>query len=280
MVVDRNASKVLSSVGADVVLHSTSSALTHVRDQILSCIEAGADVVSTAEELSYPFARSPELARLIDSKAKSREVFVLGTGVNPGFVMDTLPIFLSTVCKDVESVQVTRIVDASTRRLPLQRKIGAGMTTDEFKRGVQEQVLGHVGLLESIAMMSDGLGLGVDRSEQVVEPVIADRDMKTHYLTVKENEVAGIRNIGRGYRGQDLVILLKLEMYIGARNPVDKISIRGEPSMEFVVEGGTPGDSATAAIIVNAIPRVIEARPGLLSMRDLRLPSILLTSSR
>lgn len=276
VVVDRDASKVLSRVGADVVLHSTSSSLKGVRDQILSCIEAGANVISTSEELSYPFARSPELARLIDSEAKARNVSVLGTGVNPGFVMDTLPIFLSAVCRDVESVEVSRIVDASTRRLPLQRKIGAGMMVDEFKRGVQEDVLGHVGLLESIAMMSDGLGLKADRLEQAVEPIIADKDLKTQYLTVRKNQVAGIRNIGRGYRGQDLVILLTLEMYVGARNPVDKISIRGKPNLKLAIEGGIPGDSATAAIIVNAIPRVIEARPGLLSMMDLRLPSILL----
>ena len=275
VVVEEDASKVLSRASADVILHSTSSSLTHVKDQILSCIDAGTHIVSTTEELSYPFSRSFELARLIDKEAKSRGVSVLGTGVNPGFVMDTLPIFLSSVCQQVESVQVTRVLDASTRRLPLQRKIGAGLTVEEFKREVQDGKLGHVGLLESIAMLSDGLGLGVDRSEQIVEPVVADRDLETQYLTVKKGEVAGIRNIGRGYRGQSLVVLLHLEMYVGAKNPKDKVTIKGNPNMEFVVEGGTPGDPATVAMIVNAIPKVIEAKPGLISMIDLRLPSIL-----
>ncbi len=275
VVVEEDTSKVLSRTGADVILHSTSSSLTHVKDQILSCIDAGTHVVSTTEELSYPFSRSCEPARLIDKEAKSRGVSVLGTGVNPGFVMDTLPIFLSTACQQVKSVEVTRILDASTRRLPLQRKIGAGLTVEEFKRGVQEGGLGHVGLLESIAMLSEGLGLEVDHSEQIVEPVIAEKDLKTQYLSVKKNEVAGIRNIGQGYRGQDLVVLLRLEMYIGANNSRDRVSIKGSPNMDFVVEGGTPGDPATVAMIVNAIPKVIEARPGLLSMMDLRLPSIL-----
>ncbi|MBL7118709.1 dihydrodipicolinate reductase [Candidatus Bathyarchaeota archaeon] len=275
VIVERDASKVLSGNSADIVLHSTSSLVASVKNQILSCIEAGSNVISTTEELVYPFSRSPELSKLIDDKAKARSVSVLGTGVNPGFVMDTLPIFLSTVCHKVESVEVTRILDASTRRLPLQRKIGAGITVEQFKNDVEDGKLGHVGLLESIAMLSDGLGLGVDRSEQIVEPVVADRDLETQYLTVKKGEVAGIRNIGRGYRGQSLVVLLHLEMYVGAKNPKDKVTIKGNPNMEFVVEGGTPGDPATVAMIVNAIPKVIEAKPGLISMIDLRLPSIL-----
>ena len=275
VIVERDASKVLSGNSADIVLHSTSSLVASVKNQILSCIEAGSNVISTTEELVYPFSRSPELSKLIDDKAKARSVSVLGTGVNPGFVMDTLPIFLSTVCHKVESVEVTRILDASTRRLPLQRKIGAGITVEQFKNDVEDGKLGHVGLLESIAMLSDGLGLGVDRSEQIVEPVVADRGLETQYLTVKKGEVAGIRNIGRGYRGQSLVVLLHLEMYVGAKNPRDKVTIKGNPNMEFVVEGGTPGDPATVAMIVNAIPKVIEAKPGLISMIDLRLPSIL-----
>ena len=276
VVVEEDASRVLSRADAEVVLHSTSSSLTSVKDQIMSCIEAGANVISTTEELAYPFSRSPELAKLIDDKARVQGVSVLGTGVNPGFVMDTLPIFLSTVCHRVESVEVTRILNASTRRLPLQEKIGAGMTVEQFKRDVQEGRLGHVGLLESVAMLSSGLGIGIDRSEQVVEPVVAERDLKTQYLTVKKGEVAGIRNIGRGIKGRDTIVLLHLEMYVGAKNSVDKVSIKGSPNMNFIVEGGTPGDPATAAMVVNSIPRVIESRPGLLSMMDIRLPSILI----
>lgn len=275
VIVEKDASKVLSKAGADVVMHATSSSLAGVKDQILSCIDAGASVISTTEELAYPFPRSQELAEVIDNAAKSRGVSVLGTGVNPGFVMDTLPLFLSSVCHQVESVEVTRILDASTRRLPLQRKIGAGLTKEEFEKGVKEGSLGHVGLFESIAMLSDGLGLEVDRSEQIVEPVMAERDVETQYLSVKKNQVAGIRNIGRGYRGEDLVVLLRLEMYIGAENSRDRVDLKGSPNMSFVVEGGTPGDSATVAMVVNAIPKVIEARPGLLSMMDLCLPSIL-----
>ncbi len=275
VMVEKDASSVLSRADADVVLHSTTSSLASVRDQILSCVMAGANVISTSEELAYPFSRALELAKRIDSEAKSRGVSVLGTGVNPGFVMDTLPIFLSSICHQVRSVEIIRILDASTRRLPLQRKIGAGLTVKEFKRGVREGTLGHVGLLESIAMLSDGLGLRVDCAKQIVEPIIAERNLETQYLHVKKNEVAGIRNIGRGYRGKDLVVLLRLEMYIGAEKPMDKVSIRGSPNMSFVVEGGTPGDPATVAAVVNTIPKVIEARPGLLSMMDLRLPSIL-----
>lgn len=275
VMVEKDASRVLSRVDADIVLHSTSSTLVSVKDQILSCIDAGASVISTTEELAYPFPCSQKLAKVIDGAAKSRGVSVLGTGVNPGFVMDTLPIFLSSVCHKVESVEVTRILDASTRRLPLQRKIGAGLMKEEFEKGVQEGSLGHVGLLESIVMLSDGLGLEVDRSEQIVEPVMAERDLETQYLSVKKNQVAGIRNIGRGYRGQDLVVLLRLEMYIGAENSRDRVNLKGSPNMSFVVEGGTPGDPATVAMVVNAIPRVIGARPGLLSMMDLCLPSIL-----
>lgn len=148
-----------SRVKADVVVHATSSYLKDVYPQIAKCVKAGINVVSTCEELSYPYHKHPELASEIDELAKKHEVTVLGTGINPGYLMDTLPIILTGPCQDIKTIKVTRTMDSSKRRIPYQRKIGTGLTPEEFKRMIDEKkITGHVGLVESIAMIADALG--------------------------------------------------------------------------------------------------------------------------
>src|SRR6202795_975658 len=158
---------------ADVVIHSTSSSLPKVMDQLLACLEAESCVVSTCEELSYPFRTHPELAARLDASAKDWGVALVGTGVNPGFVMDKLVVTLAAVSQRIEHAKSVRIVDASKRRLPLQKKIGAGMTVEEFRAQVTAGVIKHVGLPESVAMVSDALGLAVDVITERIEPVVA-----------------------------------------------------------------------------------------------------------
>src|SRR5437879_6030451 len=141
---------------ADVVIHSTSSSLERVMDQLLMCLEAESSIVSTCEELSYPFRTHPELAAKLDAAAKESGVALVGTGVNPGFVMDKLLVTLAAVAQRIDHAKAVRIVDASKRRLPLQNKIGAGMSVEEFRAQVAAGVIKHVGLPESVAMVADG----------------------------------------------------------------------------------------------------------------------------
>jgi 2,4-diaminopentanoate dehydrogenase len=255
----------------DVVVHTTSSYLPNVMDELLECIAAGACIVSTCEELAYPFRKHPELAARLDSAAKDEGVALVGTGVNPGFVMDKLVLVLSAVAQRVDFAKAVRIVDASKRRLPLQKKIGAGMTPDEFRAQVAAGAIKHHGLPESIAMVADGLGFALDEITETIEPVIATEPVKTEFLEVAPGQVAGVHQIGRGIWEGEEKIFMELQMYVGAKQPADTIELRGEPNLSLTIPGGTHGDMATAAIAVNAIPAILAAPAGLRTVRDLAM---------
>ncbi len=165
-----------------------------------------------------------------------------------------------------------RVVDAGTRRYPLQRKIGAGMTPEQFRQKVAEKAMGHVGLRESLYLIADRLRFVLDDIRETVEPVIADRPMKTDYFELKPGDVAGIRNIGDGFRNGKKILSLDLRMFIGAEDPHDSVRIVGTPDLNLRIIGGVAGDQATAAILVNTIPAVIAAAPGLVTVKDLPAP--------
>jgi hypothetical protein len=255
----------------DVVVHTTSSYLADVMDELLACISAGCCVVSTCEELSYPFHKHPQLAATLDASAKEEGVAIVGAGVNPGFVMDKLVLTLSAAAQRVDWARATRIVDASQRRLPLQKKIGAGMQCDEFREQVAAGKIKHHGLPESIAMTADGLGFALDDISETIEPILAEETVKTEFLEVAPGEVAGVHQIARGISGGQEKILMELQMYVGAKQPSDSIELRGEPNLSMIIPGGTQGDLATAAIAVNAIPAILQAPAGLRTVRDLPL---------
>src|SRR4030081_2893999 len=226
---------------ADVVIHSTSSSLTKVMDQLLACLEAESCIVSTCEELSYPFRTYPELAAKLDASAKEWGVALVGTGVNPGFVMDKLVVTLAAVAQRIEHARALRVVDASKRRLPLQKKIGAGMSLEEFREQVAAGVIKHVGLPESVAMVADSLNLPVEQITETIEPKVATERVQTEYLTVEAGQAAGVHQIARGISkdGKELVYL-ELQMYVGAKNPADTISKNGHPNISLVIPGGSP----------------------------------------
>jgi 4-hydroxy-tetrahydrodipicolinate reductase len=255
----------------DVVVHSTSSYLPDVMDQLLACLAAGCCVVSTCEELAYPFRKHPELSKKLDAAAKEEGVALVGTGVNPGFVMDKLVLTLSAVSQRVDSARAVRIVDASKRRLPLQKKIGAGMTPQEFRAQVAAGIIKHHGLPESIAMVADGLGFALDEITEAINPVIAEETVRTQFLEVAAGQVAGVHQVARGLSRGEEKIFMELKMYVGAKDPADTIELRGEPNLKLVIPGGTHGDIATAAVVINAIPAILAAPAGLASSRDLPL---------
>jgi hypothetical protein len=254
---------------ADVVIHSTSSSLPRVMDQLLPCLEAGACVVSTCEELSYPYRTHPDLAAKLDSAAKDWGVALVGTGVNPGFVMDKLVITLAAVSQQIEHVKALRIVDASKRRFPLQKKIGAGMHVDEFRAQVAKGTIKHVGLPESVAMVADSLGLPVDETTETIDAVVAKERVQTEFLTVEAGQVAGVHQIARGLSAGKELVCLELQMYIGAKDPADSIELKGRPNISLVIPGGSHGDIATASVVVNSIPVILNAPAGLRTARDL-----------
>jgi len=254
---------------ADVVVHSTSSSLPAVAEQLLACLAAESCVVSTCEELAYPFRKYPDLAARLDAEAKTWGVALVGTGVNPGFVMDKLVATLSAVSQRVESVRVTRIVDAAQRRLPLQKKVGAGMSVEEFRAQVAGGAIKHHGLPESVALISDALGLEVGEITETIEPMVAHEAIRTEFLEVAAGQAAGVHQIARGLAGGAEKVYMELQMYVGAKDPRDVIELRGQPDISLVIPGGTHGDIATAAVVVNTIPAILDAPSGLRTVRDL-----------
>lgn len=266
--VSADASEVLGQA-ADVVIHSTSSALPKVMDQLIACLEAESCVVSTCEELSYPYRTHPDLAAKLDATAKDWGVALVGTGVNPGFVMDKLLVTLAAVCQRIDHAKALRVVDAGKRRLPLQKKIGAGMSVDEFRAKVKEGVIKHVGLPESVAMVADSLGLPVDEITESIEPKVAMERVQTEYLTVEAGQAAGVHQIARGLGAGKELVHLELQMYVGAKDPADTLTLSGHPNISLVIPGGSHGDIATAAVVVNTIPVILDAPAGLRTARDL-----------
>ena len=267
-----NAARLFSKVPADVVVHTAGSRLKRIFGQVEEILQGGKNLVTSAEELLFPTPENAAMAAAVDALARAKGVTVLGTGVNPGFVMDALPLCLTGVCQEVREVHIERVVDAGTRRYPLQKKVGAGMTPEIFRKNVAEKAMGHVGLRESLYLIADRLHFALDEVRESVEPVIAEEALKTDYFDLKPGDVAGIRNLGEGWQGGRKIVTLDLRMYIGAASPYDAVRIVGTPDLRLRIEGGVAGDQATAAILVNSIPAVVAAAPGLATVKDLPAP--------
>jgi 2,4-diaminopentanoate dehydrogenase len=273
MKVSDDARKAIKVAKPDVVVLCTQSSLKKVLPQLEAVLKLKVPVVSTTEELAYPRGANVRYARTIHALAKKAKVAVLGTGVNPGFAMDALPIALTGVCERVDAIRVDRIQDARVRRLPFQQKIGAGLTREQFQRKVDEGSVRHVGLAESISMIADAMGWKLDRVTDDIHPRIAIETVASEYLAVDPGYVCGIVQDGIGYVGGKPLITLHMEAYLGAPESFDAVEITGSPALKMKIVGGVHGDIATASITVNSIPRVLQAAPGLHTMRDMPLPS-------
>jgi 2,4-diaminopentanoate dehydrogenase len=271
--VSAEAAKTLRAARPDVVVLCTSSSVAAVMPQIETILKAKIPIVSTTEELSYPGYTHVAQARQIHQWATKAKVAVLATGVNPGFAMDTLPIALTAVCERIERITINRVQDARIRRLPFQQKIGAGLTTAQFQRRVDDGSVRHVGLTESIAMIADSIGWTLDRITDDIQPRVAAETVSSEFLAVDPGYVAGIIQDGTGYIERRPVIRLHMEAYLGAPESYDSVEIEGTPNLSMKIAGGIHGDIATASIVVNSIRSVLRASPGLHTMRDLPLPA-------
>ena len=282
VIVSDDIDAVLSKARADIVVHATSSFLKDVYSQLQGVMAHGVNVVSTCEELSYPYATDPEFAEKLDELAKTYKVTVLGTGINPGFLMDTLAVTLTSVCQKVNKIQVVRLMDAGTRRIPFQKKVGAGLSISEFRERLEKRTItGHVGLEQSIAMVADALGWKLDEIEiDPVEPVIAKTYVESDAVKVKPGQAAGLRQKARGIKEGKKIITLDFQAYIGAQEECDAITIDGVPNIKQRIQPCVHGDIGTIAMIVNAIPKVINSPAGLLTMKDLPVPSAALGDMR
>jgi 4-hydroxy-tetrahydrodipicolinate reductase len=264
-----SAGEVLVSGAADVALVLTVSDTAEMLPIVEAAAAARVHLVSSCEDLAYAEWGTPDLAREIDSLAQAGGIAVLGTGVNPGFVMDRLPLQLAGACVRVSAIRVERVVDAAQRRGPLRAKVGADLTPAEFAAGVAERKLGHRGLPESCALIGRGLHIPFDEIQTTIAPVVATASSPR--AGIAPGRVAGLRQSAIGLRAGREVARLDLEMSVAAPDPHDRIQIDGDPPLDVLIAGGTQGDRGTVGTIINAIPAVMAASSGLKTVLDLPL---------
>jgi len=258
----------------DVAIISTSSTLAKVVPTISDCVNAGMDVLSLCEELSFPYEKNPELSKKLDEIGQKTKKSILGTGINPGFLMDLLPIFLSAPVQHVETIHVTRNMNSSSRRAAFQKKIGTGMTKQDFEHAISTgAITGHVGLVESLQMIGDTLNMELEHVEELPpEPVIADKKIVTPFATVEPGMVRGLKSRAIGQKAGKTLVTLDFNAYADADPAYDEVRIEGHPSIHQRIEGGVHGDHATIGMLLNLIPVIIDAKPGLFTMRDIPAP--------
>jgi hypothetical protein len=270
-----NPKKLFSTIKGDIVIHATVSDFELAYSQIEECAKAGMNVISTCEQLSYPYYRHPKLAKKLNNLAKKYDVTILGTGINPGYLMDSLPIMLTALCQEIYKIKVVRMMNAGKRRIAYQKKIGVGLTLEEFKQKIDNKIItGHVGLIESIAMIASAIGWKLNEiKEMPPEPIIAEEEKTTEYTTVKIGNVAGLKSIAYGIMKNKEVITLEFISHVNVKEEYDEVLIEGIPNIHERILGGVHGDIGTASIIINSIPKVLKAPAGLLTMKDLPIPS-------
>jgi len=276
VIISDDVDKVLSETKPDIVCHTTMSYLRQTYDQFAGILKHGVNIISTCEELGYPYVEkeATELAKKRDKLAKEIGATMLGTGINPGFLMDTLPIFLSGPCEQVESMYIARQMDAATRRIPFQKKIGAGMSVAEYRDAIDNhKITGHVGLEQSMQMIADALGWTLDEIKvDQPEPVTFDHEVKSDAIKVPAGYAAGGKQMAYGISGGKTLITMDFKAYIGADEEFDSVSIKGVPPINNKITPCVHGDHGTIAMTTNMIPHVINAEPGLKTMAELPPP--------
>ncbi len=279
--VTNDPAKVLDAARVDLVVIATTSWTKEQMPDLRKILAAGINCISIAEEMASPEAQSPELAAEIDALAKANGVTVLGTGVNPGFVLDLLVVLLSGVCHHVERIEASRVNDLSPYGPTVMKTQGVGTTPEEFAKGIADgTIVGHVGFPESIRMISDALGLGVERIEQTREPIVSKVYRETAHVKIAPGMVAGCAHTAVGYaNGKPVVKLVhpqQVHPHLEGQGTGDYINVYGKPEIHMSTGPEIAGGIATMGVAVNMIPHVVAATPGLKSMIDLPVPAALM----
>jgi 2,4-diaminopentanoate dehydrogenase len=255
----------------DAAIVTTSSDLSKCAPTFRELLRHGLPIVSTCEELCWPWLRHDKLARELDAIAKEHGGKLLGTGVNPGFLMDTFPVAATAISRSVRSIEVHRFQDAASRRIPFQKKIGVGLDEAQFAAQVKAGTLRHVGLGESLHFLAQQFGFRIERWEETIEPIKTERDLDSGLGPVKQGKACGVRQQARGWCDGRVVITLEFRAAIGLLDPHDRVIVQGEPPIDLVWKGGVQGDIATSAIVLNSIGPLRAAQPGLHTMATIPL---------
>lgn len=285
VIVSNDIDSLLDKENCDLVLLCTDSYTRKAFPKMKRILEAGINCISTAEEMAYPQAQEPELAKELNTIAKENGVTVLGTGINPGFIMDLLVIALSGTMIDVEHIEANRVNSLSPFGPAVMEEQGVGITVDEFNHGVETDTLaGHVGFAESVYMIADALGKKIDGFEQQMKPIVTTLDRKSKYGEALKGNVAGVNMTGQGLVNGEVFIDMKhpqqIEPEMEGTNTGDYINIKGTPNIHMAITPEIDGGIGTIAMCVNMIPHVLNSRPGLKTMIDLPVPRAILGDMR
>jgi hypothetical protein len=261
----------------DVVCICTQSFLHEITDQVEPCVKAGCNVISIAEKLAYPWASDPAWADRFDALAKEHGVSILGTGINPGFILDAMIVMWTSIGLRVDKIEAQRVNDLSPFGPTVMKTQGVGTTVAEFEAGVADgSIVGHIGFPESIHLIGRALGWKFDRVEETREPIVTTIERSTPHVTVRAGDVAGCKQIGRGYIGDELKIELvhpqQIHPHMEGVSTGDYIKIIGDPMVNMVNSPEIPGGKGTYASTGNYIPLIVDAQPGMLTVVDLPLP--------
>ena len=253
----------------DLMFHATGSRLEHVAGQFEELLRLGVNVISTCEELVFPWQRQPAVAERLDRIARDNGVTLVASGINPGFAMDVFPLLLAGATSRITSVHIERHTDVGVRRLPLQKKLGVGLSEADFVEREHAGELGHVGLEQSLELVADALGWEIGPVQVEIAPIVATSTPSAPHPQVPVGHVLGASHISAGRTADGRTIGMSLQMYVGADSR-DSVTITGSPDIRVTVEGGFSGDVCTSAVILNLAPAVIAANPGLLTPADIR----------
>jgi 4-hydroxy-tetrahydrodipicolinate reductase len=275
----------LSSAQPAVVIQATCSKVEQAADEIKIAVKGGANVISIAEEMAYPSYEAPGLSEEIHELALDKKVTVVGTGINPGFVLDLLVISLTGVCYSVDTITAKRVNDLSPYGPSVLKTQGVGITPEAFRKGVADgSVVGHFGFPESISMIARALGLKIDKIEQTREPIISKVHRETEFVKIEPGLTAGCTHTAKGYVGGKAVIHLihpqQVHPHLERVETGDHIEIKGEPDVNFSSAPEIPGGIGTIALAVNMLPQVVTSLPGLKTMADLPAPAAIMGDVR
>ena len=286
VIISDNIEEVITEKAADVVLLATDSFVKGAFDKIVYCLKKGINVITTAEQMAYPQAQEPELAAELDRIAKENGVTVLGTGINPGLIMDLLVVCLTGACEEVEEIEAERVNSLSPFGPAVMEEQGVGITVEEFEKGTKEgTIAGHVGFHESVRMITDAIGWELDEQiTQSQEPIVSNVYRKAPYAEVQAGDVAGVNMLGFGKVNGEVKVKMihpqQVEPELEGVNTGDYIRIKGTPNINMAINPEVPGGIGTIAMVVNMIPHVINARPGLKTMIDLPVPRAIMGDMR
>ena len=279
------AEDVIKPGSADIVVVCTDSFTAKVYDKLVFVMERGMNVITSAEEMAYPQAQQPELAKKLDEIAKKNGVTVLGTGVNPGLIMDLLVILWTGGCETVDHIISRRVNSLSPFGPAVMEEQGIGISVEQFEQGKKDGTLaGHVGFAESVGLITEALGWKLDKFEQDMEPIITDVDRKSPYGFAPAGSIAGVAM--KGYATVDGEVKIEMDHpqqiepeQVGI-NTGDYVIIKGTPNINMVNSPEIEGGIGTMAMILNTIPHVINARPGLKTMIDIPVPRAIMGDMR